>query len=198
MTTERRIHLSGFGQVAGGTYDEVSIEGFGRVTGDVECGTLSVSGKCHVRDNVRAQRVIIEGKCDVHGDIEAHHMTVSGWLSVDGNVSAETLRAHGALRIDGLLSADQVDLSLHGPGRIREIGGGTVTLTGHRRLGLRRLFGVHADTVEGDEVRLTGVTARLVRGGTVEVGPGCRIDRVEYRQDFRCAPGAVVRDVQEA
>ncbi|MBX5437120.1 MAG: polymer-forming cytoskeletal protein [Alicyclobacillaceae bacterium] len=196
MTEERVVRLNGVGRLAGGRYDDVHIEGVGRIEGDVECATLSVSGKCQVRGRIRAARVTIEGKCDVRGDIEAESIQVSGWLTVRGNLAADRLVGHGLLRVEGLVNADEVDL--RGPGRIREVGGGRVSIDCHRPVWLRWLNGFRADTVEGDDVRLVGVHARWVRGDTIDIGSGCRVDRVEYRRHLRQAPDAVVRDARQA
>ncbi|GGJ05362.1 hypothetical protein GCM10010885_13070 [Alicyclobacillus cellulosilyticus] len=197
MTSGRNVRLSGWGQLAGGAYEDVSIDGMAVIRGDVQCNQLAVSGKCHVRGRVRAERVHIEGKCEVRGDVEAKHITVSGWLTVNGNLAADRLEGRGLLRVDGLVNAD--DLELHGPGRIREIGGGRVYIASERPRWLSFLpGGMRADSIEGDDVYLRGVTARLVRGGVVHADSGCRLDRVEYRHALHRAPDAVIREAEQA
>ncbi|MCL6548197.1 MAG: polymer-forming cytoskeletal protein [Alicyclobacillus sp.] len=194
--TDRNVRLSGVAQLAGGAYEEVRVEGVGRLLGDIRCKRLEVSGKCQVRGTVRAQAVSIDGRCEAKGDIEGEEIRVSGWLSVTGNVSAERLEASGLLCVDGCVNAD--DIHLQGAGRVREMGGGRVVIDAHRVSRLRWLRAFSAEVIEGDEVRLAGVTAGLVRGGVVYLGRGCRIDKVEYRQGLHRSDGAVVKDAQQA
>ena len=53
---------------------------------------------------------------------------------------------------------------------------------------IKRLFAtgrsgdMTADSIEGDHLDLAYTTAKVVRGNHVRIGPGCKIDRVEYRQ----------------
>ena len=46
--------------------------------------------------------------------------------------------------------------------------------------------------VEGDEVRLENTDASVVRGRRVSIGPGCRIETVEYRDGLDVHPRATV------
>ncbi|MBX6353652.1 MAG: polymer-forming cytoskeletal protein [Thermoflavifilum sp.] len=195
--TERNVRLSGVSQLAGGDYGEVVVEGVAHIRDDIRCERLEVSGKCRVRGRVHARIVTIEGKCDVEGDIEATEIRISGWLGVVGNVSAERLEGSGLLRVRGLVNAE--DVRLWGAGRVSEIGGSRVVIESHHHSGwLRWLRAFEAEVIEGDEVRLTGVSAGLVRGGTVYIGKGCRIDRVQYRQSLHRSDDAVVKHAEQA
>jgi len=48
--------------------------------------------------------------------------------------------------------------------------------------------------IEGDEVSLEDTEAEVVRGKKVEIGPGCRIGRVEYSESLKVASDAVVKE----
>ena len=42
-----------------------------------------------------------------------------------------------------------------------------------------------ADVIEGDNVYLENTTARVVRGNNITIGQGCKIEMVEYKEDFK-------------
>lgn len=51
-----------------------------------------------------------------------------------------------------------------------------------------------AESIEGDEIYLENTNARVVRGNNVTIGPGCEIELVEFKNDFRQLKGAKVND----
>lgn len=78
-----------------------------------------------------------------------------------------------------------------------EIGGETILV----KIGsVRRFFGVYrgkslkAESIEGTHVTLACAKAKIVRGETVVLGPGCDIDRVEYSKQLTVHEKARVRE----
>jgi len=50
------------------------------------------------------------------------------------------------------------------------------------------------ESVEGGDIYLEYTKAKVVRGNNVNIGPGCEIDLVEYRNDFQQVKEARVKD----
>ncbi len=180
------LNLSGIGSAAGGTYDDVLVQGIGKIHGDIDCVRCKLEGVASVFGNIKAQDVHIQGKAKVEGGVAADEVKIEGDVFVGGNCEAESFDAAGGFTVDGLVSADQVSIRLYGPAKIREIGGETIRVMKGHGFGLfSRFKKLSTESVEGDDVYLEYTKAKVVRGNRVHIGPGCEIDLVEYRGEFR-------------
>lgn len=225
------VSISGQGNVTGGTYGAVTINGAGSIKGDIACSVLRVNGAGTTDGNVKADTLVVNGTSSFGGEVQAAEMTVNGdasvtkgagvgrlkvkgrcfiggglaahdvdskgELTVGGDLESDTFRSEGVFSVGGLLNSGEIDIRLLGPGRAREIGGERISVRqGSGIASIFKLFAekrLTADTIEGDEVYLECVTAKIVRGARVEVGEGCDIELVEYTEDFKRSAGATVR-----
>lgn len=188
----RNWTVNGTSQSAGGTFNKVTIRGEAVVTSHLDCHQLKLMGTLRVDGNLRMTTSRILGSADVTGNVNGDEIHVMGELTVKGDCNAESFKSRGAFTIDGLLNAGDIELTLYGPCRAKEIGGDSIRVKPHFKIfsgGLRQLT---VDTVEGDDIRLQYTSARVVRGNRVEIGPGCEIELVEYTTNFRQDGGAKV------
>jgi cytoskeletal protein CcmA (bactofilin family) len=188
MEQERRhdLNLSGIGSASGGTYDTVRVNGIGKIHGDIDCVRCKVEGMASIFGNIRAEAVQIRGKATIKGNVAAGDVKLEGKVAIAGNCEAESFNAAGDFAVDGLVSADQVSIRLYGSAKVREIGGETIrVLKGPSFSLFTRFKKLSVETVEGDDVYLEYTKAKVVRGNRVHIGPGCDIDLVEYRGEFR-------------
>ncbi|OPY23848.1 MAG: Polymer-forming cytoskeletal [Methanobacterium sp. PtaU1.Bin242] len=210
--------INGHGSVTGGKYNSVSINGSGRIDGDLECISLKINGQCTLNGNVKADSVKVNGNNSIEGNLEAEKVNVKGTtdikgnlsadkaetygsISIDGDCNAEFLKIEGSFRIGGFLNADELELSLYGPSLANEIGGSEITV---KKSGKISFLGIKskimpdgknkltADVIEGDDVYLENTTANVVRGNNVTIGSGCKIELVEYKNDLKMHEGAEV------
>lgn len=182
---KRNWKITGSAKSTGGVFNKVTILGEAQVNGDLECEHLKVMGTLSVRGRLKLGTSKIMGTLTVTDNVEGDDVNVLGELTVKGDCNAEVFRSRGAFDIDGMLNAGEMEISLYGPARAREIGGSTIRVKPHFKLfspGMRELT---ADTIEGDEIHLLNTSARVVRGSKVEIGPGCDVEIVEYKEDFK-------------
>ncbi|MCG5026996.1 bactofilin, partial [Anoxybacillus flavithermus] len=119
----------------------------------------------------------------------AETIRVHGELEIGGDCSAERLEMEGRFTIGGLLNADHIEVKMFGPCRAKEIGGETIMVKKHGVSLFKKLFfpaELTADVIEGDIIYLEHTAAKTVRGNRVTIGPGCQVERVEYREAFEC------------
>ncbi|MCL6518027.1 polymer-forming cytoskeletal protein [Alicyclobacillus sp.] len=191
----RDLMLSGVVTAGGGVYRNVHVSGVGRIEGDVVCERARIDGVMSVRGSLEAQELVANGKATIEGALRGHTLRLSGQIRVDGDCAAEVVELAGALHVDGLVSADEVTIRLYGGSKVRELGGGRIRVLRSWRWGfLTRYRRLTVDAVEGDDIRLEATRARVVRGDQVHIGPGCDVDRVEYRTGLRVDDGAHVRE----
>ncbi len=209
--TRRDLNISGIMGGQGGAYKSVNIHGVGKINGHLDCIDFHCHGRVNIQGGIKAaQMAEIHGVARIAGHFESGTMKIHGKTNVDGHAAGESIEIHGFLnvkshcdaesfytrggfRIGGLLNAGTIDIELYGPCEAAEIGGGTIRV---RKSGMvsrfgnfiRAIFpildGLTAETVEGDDIHLENTRAKVVRGTNVTIGPGCKIDLVEYKQHF--------------
>lgn len=188
----RNWTINGTAQSTGGHFQKVTVRGEARVTGDIECEQLKVMGTLDVQGNLNTGAAKIMGTVDVAGNASGEDVSLMGEMNVAGDCNAESFKCRGAFVISGLLNAGNIEVVLHGYSRAKEIGGDKISVKPQSRFfsgGTRRLT---VDTIEGDDINLAYTTARVVRGNRVEIGPGCEVERIEYRSVLRVSDAAKV------
>lgn len=187
LNTEGPCRIGGSSEICGSMKSEC----------DVSMEALEVDGTLSVNGRLTAGDVEIDGTLHVNGSLIAHDVDLGGVLKAEGEVQAERFMADGTVKIKGLLNAETVELSVSGEDLIDSIGGGRVTVRpGKSGFSLFRRKRPHliSDLIEADEIDLENTDCRVVRGGSVRIGPECVIDRVEYSGTLEIDPAAAVRE----
>ncbi|WP_223701897.1 polymer-forming cytoskeletal protein [Sutcliffiella deserti] len=175
------------------------INGSTKVHGNLSSDEVEVHGDLVVDENAFFRKIEIKGQTRVKQSIKGDTLLLEGIIKVSGDCEVEKANLNGAFTIDGLLNADHVEITLHGKSSVKEIGGEVITVRRNRQpiLHLDKLIktlskDLTANIIEGDVVKLEYTKAKVVRGNTVEVGPGCEIELIEYNSDLKISEKAVV------
>lgn len=211
--------INGSGNSAGGNFKTVNIKGNGKIDGNIECNIINIEGRGNVYGNLKANAVQIKGSSTIKGICQATDMEVQGSvdfgddvsigdinakgrININGNFDAEKFHMEGAFKIRGLVNAGELELNLHGPSEAREIGGEKITVKREGRFIFPRIdkmiktFGFNtcliSDVIEGDEIYLEYTTAKIIRGNNIELGPGCEIELIEYKNSYKPDEKSVV------
>jgi cytoskeletal protein CcmA (bactofilin family) len=216
--------IKGSGNSTGGNFKTVNIKGNGEIDGNIECNNMKVEGGCTVYGNLEAKTVEIKGSCTVKGscqatdidiqgsadfddDVSVGDIIAKGRININGNFNAEKFHMEGAFKIRGLLNSGELELKLHGPSEAREIGGEKITVKREARFIFKRLeklitpYGFNTclitDIIEGDEIYLEYTKAKIIRGNNIELGPGCEIELIEYKDSYKQDENAVVNNYKK-
>ncbi len=211
--------IKGSGNSAGGNYKTVNIKGNGNIDGDIECNIMKIEGGCNIQGNLKAETVEIKGNTTIKGSCKATDIDIQGYvdfgddvtvediiakgrININGNFNVEKFHIEGAFKIRGLLNAGELELNLHGPSDVREIGGEKIKVKRETRFIFPRIekmitsLGFNtcliSDIIEGDEIYLEYTKAKIIRGNNIELGPGCEIELVEYKKSYKQDEKAVV------
>ncbi len=206
------LKMYGQGNASGGKYNAVSIMGEGKIDGDIECtyikiygegqlngdlkaeGTVNIKGQTRIKGNLEAEKIKLQGEIEVDGEVLVDEATLTGNISTNGDCNAEIFTLEGGFTIKGLLNADILKINLYWPCEVQEIGGSKITIKRDGKLsflGLKNMImpGGHnelkANIIEGDDVYLENTIAKVVRGDNIKLGPGCKIELVEYKKNFK-------------
>ncbi|HET7627303.1 MAG TPA: hypothetical protein VFK44_02840 [Bacillales bacterium] len=163
--------------------------------GNVKAESFHAAGAVETAAHVKADRARVYGELKMGGSLSASHLKLRGALEAadscraekmdakghvraGGDVEAEGLSLKGGFTVGGLLNAEEMDVRLKFPSEAREVGGGRIRIA--RAFGGSRAVLLEVDTIEGDDVYVEYVKARVVRGNAVRIGPGCEIGTVEH------------------
>jgi cytoskeletal protein CcmA (bactofilin family) len=199
-----RYTVNGAGTCNGSVLAQaITVNGQGTFNGEVQATTMTVNGDASIRDGVGISQFTIKGNATVGGSIAAHELTVRGFLRGAGDCQAEQFSGEGAFTVAGLLSADAIDFKVYGTCAAREIGGEKITIRSPQGFqSITQIFTfwaekrLTADTIEGDDVYLECVTAKTVRGRNVTIGTDCKVDVVEYSDNYSRTDGAMVGEAR--
>jgi cytoskeletal protein CcmA (bactofilin family) len=188
------LSMSGAGRVAGNSdVVRLTVSGTGKFDGSVTADEMKVSGVARVDGLVKVKELKCSGTFRATESVASEYIKVSGQLRVGGDVEAEIFRTSGGFEINGLLTADRIEIHPSGTCRVKEIGGERIDVrrtgsgehTGILNSLLRALSNawggeVEALLIEGDEIYLEHAQADVVRGKEIQIGPHCKIGRIEY------------------
>ncbi|MFD0678063.1 MULTISPECIES: hypothetical protein [unclassified Paenibacillus] len=183
----------------------IKVNGIARIEGNVEAEQLNVNGQSDIGGDVAVRSLKLQGKSEIGGNLTGDLLEIGGELKVQRDCAAETFLYKGSFLISGMLNAGKIDIQLFGPCKVREIGGETISV---KRTGLglslhkiiHSLFipgfedRLNVDTIEGDDIYLEYTTAKVVRGNRINIGPGCEINHVEYKDHFEQIKGTQVKE----
>jgi len=180
----------------------LDVSGATEIKGNVEAENIKVSGGSTIKGNVVTKTIKISGASKISGNLHAEEVDISGSIEIKEDCEAEIFKARGGFEIGGLLNAGNIEVSIYGRCRVREIGGEKIDI----RRGSGNIFAkmikyifvqgerLTTSVIEGDDIYLEATTAKIVRGNNVTIGSDCNIELVEYRSKISIAADSKVND----
>jgi len=180
----------------------LEISGATDIKGNVEAENIKVSGGSDMKGNVVTKTFKISGASKIRGSLQAEEVDISGSVEIKEDCEAEKFKARGGFEIGGLLNAGDIEVSIYGRCRVREIGGEKIDIrrgSGNILAKMIKYIFVQGErlttsVIEGDDIYLEATTAKIVRGNNVTIASDCNIELVEYRSTISVAPDSKVTD----
>ncbi|WP_059041736.1 hypothetical protein [Paenibacillus rubinfantis] len=177
---------------------EFSLNGTGSSDGALRGGKFELDGMFKVSGDVRFSSLHVRGILKAGGSVIGETAKVDGVLKLEGGAEFEEAEVYGHLQVGGMLNAGKLTIDLNGPSHAKEIGGEFILVRQRKSKRLLDYLSPHwasrltAGVIEGDDLRLEGTKADVVRGNSVVIGPGCEIGLVEYKEHYEVSPQASV------
>ncbi|MBP2110752.1 hypothetical protein [Paenibacillus silagei] len=210
--------MDGVNTAAGGRYNKVNINGVSKMNGalhahtyscdgvmkqkgDLTADELEMNGTLNLKGNLQVGEMKLNGVVNGEGSLRGERCVMDGMLKLKGDCELEELTGEGVFTVGGLLSAGRMEFGLQGQSEAGEIGVESLVIRKKGNAAWGRLLGgmipklkigLRAKLIEGDTLDLEYTSADVVRGGTVIIGQGCSIGRVEYRTGLTVHPGVQV------
>lgn len=102
--------INGMVSASGGHYNEVKINGDGKVDGNLDCIQFKCNGHSKCYGDVNAKFTRIFGAAVVTGNFSSEKATINGQAEIEGDVSCKEVKLHGQLTIQHSLAAEELNL----------------------------------------------------------------------------------------
>lgn len=102
--------IAGSGSTGGGSFRNIRIDGFGKITGDVDFEQFQTNGKSEVLGCARGTHIDIHGSSKLNGHVEAKLFHIQGEAHIDGDVSYRELTCKGKAAVKGSARGESLDL----------------------------------------------------------------------------------------
>lgn len=193
------FHMEGVGNIHGGEFGTISVEGVGNCSGDIKADTIRVEGVFNCSGKVEARYLDCEGVANFRSNIRAKKITVEGVLSEkSGNkIEAEEIICEGVIKTGGEISADIIRAA--GSISADEIVGDNIRIDSdwHPRHFFRFFNRTRSDVrlIEATTIELSGVNAMTVNGKDITIGPECRIENIDCSGMLSIDRSSVVKNI---
>ena len=205
MSERKNISISGMASLKGGTYGNVSISGSGKVNGDMDVEKMSVSGTVSIDGNLDANKINISGNSKVNGYVKSDEIVLAGAFKCTSKVECEIFNCNGTFDVRDMLNAESIKVEVSGRCSVSEIGCQSIQVKkGSSKGFLKGIFGnkkvgisdpkLVVDIIEGDDIEVENIIAKIVRGKNVTIGEGCDIQVVEYMENISINDKSNIRE----
>ncbi|MES1032979.1 hypothetical protein FOA26_12990 [Bacillus velezensis] len=175
--------------------NRLKIFGEHEVAGDLSARSANVMGTLKVGGSMRFATMRLKGLAEIGGGAAGERCHIKGSLTVSGDCQTELLHVTGCINVAGLLNAGDVNIHLrYDRSRVKEIGGTSITVRRKPGFLKRKAGALSAELIEGDAIYLEYTEADIVRGKHVEIGPGCKIGKIEYQTSCKSHEKSTVQE----
>jgi len=206
-----RVTLSGSTRIDGDvTTDAISASGVSQIKGSLTVRNACFSGRASVQGSLKSETLQFGGALDVDGDINASTLCGDGAIQA-GAIKADEveLGISGASEVH-VLSGKKIKVKAGERGAVSvsvsgktsssvfahhtTMSGATISSVSQTSTADAGECKLTADEIVGDDIDLDVTDARRVEGKKVRIGPGCMIDKVQYRESLDVDPKATVKE----
>ena len=195
----QKTKFDGILNISGGQYDELSIDGVCNCSGDIKAELLDLDGILNCEGALDVTRIDCDGVANIKGNIRSEVLEVDGAVNIGyktshTKVEATEIHCNGVIACTGTaeISADLIEAE--GFINATEIVGERVVIRSKRSILMRWLQNRFSkvDTIEATTIELHDVTARVVNGHELHIGPNCVIEHLDCSGTLYIDPTATV------
>lgn len=165
----------------------ITVNGVLDVMDTLETSVIHVKsdGLLKVGDAMTAESLDVDGQAEL-SKVRAERLSTKGTFKSTGPVDAKQFMSAGELRVAGDLSAEEVNIKVAANSLVNYINANTVSIKARREGLLFKDKDATLSVLEiiGNDVYVENVTADLVRGDQVTIGPNCVVKVVEYTDRY--------------
>lgn len=105
------LNINGMGTVPTGNYGQITINGMGKLNGDIRTEGITISGTSKGEGNLETADLVVNGQMKYAGQFYAKKMSVNGMATIDGNADIKSLFVAGRMKFGKNSSFGDVDIN---------------------------------------------------------------------------------------
>lgn len=199
------MKIEAMGSINGGKYEDIAIDGLGKINGDIEVNRLSINGVCKCTGLLNSTEFICDGVFEGNRNIKSKNIRVDGVMKLSaGNLEGDSFYCDGVLHTKGNVSFDMAEIN--GYISAKEITGDRIKINYHIDKNAdisRNIFQFlkgkvnsnnycTIDLIEASTVVVKGVKAHTISGEDVVIDKDCEVNVVNAIKSLRIHPSAIV------
>lgn len=192
--------------------NSMTIKGISNIKGELRVRSLNNAGYLKIKGKSICESITNNGRYYSVGSINTHTFESEGLVESSLDIKAESFNSNGQILVKGILSAKTADITIIGFGCINHIKAENLKISKGNDISINPIIytfikpflalrnskniilnRLRVDSISASQVEAEYTYAKVVRGDTVKIGPGCKIDRVEYTRSIEIAEGSKVR-----
>ncbi len=193
-----RSRIDGISSVAGGVFDELYVDGIGKLKDDSTANKLNINGIFTAKGSITADEAIVEGVAKFENGLRIKRGDITGVVNVRGAFNATAVNCEGVISCDGEFSVDY--LFMNGVCKLNELYGDEIIIdtNAHKNSGFEKflsgviepLFGRNApDRSKAKHIECTSLTASrltadVVMANRVRLTNHCHIGKLYCSREF--------------
>lgn len=104
----RDLKINGAGSASGGEYNEVTVNGAGKIDGPLTCWSYKTNGASELQGNLECTNCKINGAASINGNTQAEEIKINGSCTFRGEVTTKLMEINGSCDIDHGIMAEQI------------------------------------------------------------------------------------------
>ena len=191
----KNCKIQGSGRVTEGEYDNITIEGTGKLVDDVTVNTINVSGIMIAKGKLRAKVIKSIGMIRLFKEASIDIIQIDkGVLTSKSDINSSLLECRGAIRIKGGINSDIV--KIEGKGKVDYIVGENIIIRNNLQIENKvRHDKFKVNRIEGTSIEICNVNCRNIEGDCIKVTGKSVVGQIYYTKSLEMDPDSKVKRI---
>ena len=187
--------IQGSGRITKGEYDNITIEGTGKLVDDVTVNTINVSGIMIAKGKLRAKVIKSIGMIRLFKEASIDIIQIDkGVLTSKSDINSSLLECRGAIRIKGGINSDIV--KIEGKGKVDYIVGENIIIRNNLQIENKvRHDKFKVNRIEGTSIEICNVNCRNIEGDCIKVTGKSVVGQICYTKSLEMDPDSKVKRI---
>lgn len=187
--------IQGSGRITKGEYDNITIEGTGKLVDDVTVNTINVSGIIIAKGKLRAKVIKSIGMIRLFKEASIDIIQIDkGVLTSKSDINSSLLECRGAIRIKGGINSDIV--KIEGKGKVDYIVGENIIIRNNLQIENKvRHDKFKVNRIEGTSIEIHNVNCRNIEGDCIKVTGKSVVGQIYYTKSLEMDPDSKVKRI---
>ncbi|WP_223700443.1 hypothetical protein [Sutcliffiella deserti] len=182
------------------------IRGRASIKEDIFLHNYTVDGRSDLMGGLYTANLLVRGACTIKKEINSESTKIYGKLKLDGSCNTDSFFSEGVIRIGETLKAKNIELNLgNSRSRVNRMEADSIKILKNRKfngiigwfLALLTAAGetgsLSVQEIYGKHINVEATNVNHIRGEKVVIGPGCKVELVEYTDSIEISKDAKVK-----